>query len=305
MKIDYKKIIKSKDLRLKLLNLLNFLPDKEMLKLQYRIKNGRKLSLKNPKRYTEKLQWYKLYYRNKLMTQCSDKYAVRSYVEEKGYGSILNELYGVYESVNHIKFESLPKMFAIKVNNASGTNIFVDNKDTMDVDSIKRQLEIWMRPKKYSPGREWCYHDIKPKIIIEKLIERDVNNDLPDYKFFCFNGKVFCLYTMIDYTDNHDNGKLGFYNVDFIKLPYKRTDFAEITNDLPKPENFEKMVEIATKLSEDFPHVRVDFYNVNGKIIFGELTFYNASGYTSFEPDEFDYILGEQFEIPHKMIRGI
>ncbi|NIK78179.1 hypothetical protein FHS15_003317 [Paenibacillus castaneae] len=298
MKVDYKKVIKNKDLRLKLIGLFNLIPDKPILKLQYRIKNGRKLNLSEPKRYTEKLQWYKLNYRDKLMTKCSDKYEVRSYIEEKGYGDILNELYGVYENVNEINFELLPNSFAIKVNNASGTNIFITDKTLMDINAVKKQLQVWLNPKRYSPGREWCYYDIHPKIIIEKLIERDINNDLPDYKFFCFDGKVFCLYTMIDYADNHENGKLGFYNRNFNKMPYRRTDFGEITVELDKPKNFEKMIEIATKLSEDFPHVRVDFYNVDGKIIFGELTFYNASGYTSFEPDEFDFILGEQFVLP-------
>lgn len=302
MKIDYKKIIKNKDLRLKLLGFFDFFPDEIMLKLQYRIKNGRSLDLTSPKRYTEKLQWYKLNFRSELMTQCSDKYGVRSYVESKGYGNILNEIYGVYKNTNEIDFESLPNSFAIKVNNASGTNIFIQDKRLMDINAVKKQLQIWLEPKRYSPGREWCYYNIPPRIIIEKLIERDNNNDLPDYKFFCFNGKVFCLYTMIDYVDNHDNGKLGFYDEKFNKMPYRRTDFGDITSHLVKPENFEEMIEIATKLSEEFPHVRVDFYNVNGKIIFGELTFYNASGYTSFEPDVFDYILGEQFVLPDKKL---
>lgn len=298
--MNYKRFIKNQELRIKLLDLLSFIPDKTMIKFQYKIKTGKKLNLKKPKRYTEKLQWYKLYYRNPLLTQCSDKYMVRDFVEMKGYSNILNELYGSYDSFNDIDFEALPNSFAIKTNNSSGTNIFVHDKKSMDMDMVKKKLEKWLKPKKTIPGREWCYDNIKPKIIIEKLIERDSNNDLPDYKFFCFSGKVFCLYTMIDYTDNHANGKLGFYDDKFCKLPYRRTDYGEITIDIPKPKGFEIMVEIAKKLSEDFPHVRVDFYNVDGRIIFGELTFYNASGYTAFEPDEFDYILGDQFLLPGK-----
>ncbi|WP_434167458.1 ATP-grasp fold amidoligase family protein [Peribacillus frigoritolerans] len=296
----YKKIIRSQKLRFKIMRMFSFLPEKTMIKLIYLIKTGRKPNLNQPKRYTEKLQWYKLNYRDPLMTKCADKFEVRNYVKSKGYESILNQLYGVYDNVEEINFNSLPNSFAIKANNGSGTNIFVNDKSEVDIEEIKKQLVIWLRPKKKSVYKEWCYYNIKPKIVIEKLIERDLNNDLPDYKFFCFNGKVYCLYTMIDYTDNHDNGKLGFYDSNFNKLPYRRSDYGEIKSHIQKPKNFEKMVEIAEKLSEDFPHVRVDFYNVNGKIIFGELTFYNAGGYTTFVPDEFDFILGDQFVLQKK-----
>lgn len=302
--MNYKKLLPNQKIRLMILRFMEFVPDKHMIKLQYRIKTGRRLNLDNPLRYTEKLQWYKLYYHNPLLTQCSDKLAVRDYVKDRGYGSILNELYGAYDNVEDINFETLPNSFAIKVNNDSGTNIFIEDKDAVNIDFVKGKLQKWMRPKKNSNGRERCYYDIKPKIVIEELIGRDSNNDLPDYKFFCFNGRVFCLYTMIDYTDNHANGKLGFYDDKFCKMPYRRTDFGEITIDLPKPKNFERMVDIAETLSKGFPHVRVDFYNVDGKIIFGELTFYNGSGYTVFQPDEFDYILGEKFELPRKLLNS-
>ncbi|MDQ6420681.1 ATP-grasp fold amidoligase family protein [Paenibacillus sp. LHD-117] len=298
--MDYKKIIKSQKYRFEILKLLSFIPDNIMIKLQYKIKTGRILNLKAPQRYTEKLQWYKLNYRNSLLTQCADKYTVRAYVKKKGLGHILNELYGVYEKVDDINFDILPNKFVIKVTNSSGTNIFISDKKTMDINLVKSQLNRWMVPQKKSHGREWCYYNIKPRIIIERLIERDSNNDLPDYKFFCFNGRVFCLYTMIEYVDNHENGKLGFYDTRFKKMPYRRMDFGDITEEIPKPRGFEKMVEIAEVLSKDFPHVRVDLYNTDGRIIFGELTFYNASGYTSFYPDEFDYILGNQFEISQK-----
>ncbi|KXI45541.1 ATP-grasp fold amidoligase family protein [Bacillus pacificus] len=299
--MNYKRIIKSQELRFKILDLFNFMSDEQMIKLQYRIKTGRKLNLKNPQRYTEKLQWYKLNYRDPLMVQCSDKYGVRSYVENKGLGRILNTLYGVYSNADEIDFESLPNSFAIKVTNGSGTNIFIEDKTKMNIDLVKKQIDDWMHLKHCSYGREWSYYNVPPRIIIEKLIKRDSNNDLPDYKFFCFHGKVHCLYTMIDYVDNHDNGKLGFYDTEFNQLPYRRLDFGEIKEKLNKPKNFDEMLKIASKLSEDFPHVRVDLYNIDGEILFGELTFYNASGYTKFYPDEFDYILGAQFSLPERL----
>ena len=238
-------------------------------------------------------------YRTDLISQCADKYAVREYVESKGLGFLLNELYAVYEKAEDIDYDKLPKQYAMKANNSSGTNYFVFDNDAENHDSLRILAAKWVAHKAKSISGEWCYENIPPRVIFEKLLPRDKNNDLPDYKFFCFNGEPYCLYTMIDYTDNHANGKLGFYDMEFNQLPYRRLDFAPITQKLEKPKNFDKMVEYARILSKDFPHVRVDFYNIDGQIVFGELTFHNASGYTLFEPDEFDFILGEQFELPN------
>lgn len=295
--MNYKRIMPNQKLRLKILRLTNFIPDKTMIMLQYRIKTGRRLNLKNPVRYTEKLQWYKLNYRNQLMSKCADKYEVRSYVKEKGLEKYLINIYGVYDKVEDIDFDILPNSFAMKYTNGSGANYFVKDKSSENIINLKNIAIKWMRTKKINYGREWCYYDIKPRIIIEELIKRDENNDIPDYKFFCFNGKVKYLYTMVDYVDNHKNGRCSFFTPDFKKLPYKRSEYMEIDREIPKPDKFEEMVQIAEVLSKDFPHVRVDLYNIKGKIIFGEMTFYNASGYTIFTPDEFDYILGEEFKI--------
>lgn len=298
VKVDYKKLIPSQELRLKLLHLMNFIPDKYMIQLQYRIKTGRKLNIKSPKRYTEKLQWYKLNYRDPLMTKCSDKYEVRKYIESKGLSDILNPLYGDYNKVEDIDFTSLPEAFAIKHTNGSGANVLVQSKKDLDINELKSTLNKWMAKHTPKYGREWCYYNVSSKIIVEKLLERVENNDIPDYKFFCFNGKVKYLYTMINYVDDHSNGQCSFFTPEFKKLPYRRSEYKEITEDVKKPDRFDEMIEIAEVLSKDFPHVRVDLYNIKGQIIFGELTFYNASGYTVFEPDEFDFILGEHFNLP-------
>lgn len=296
--MNYKKLLPNKKMRLKILEATNFIPDKAMLKFQYKVKTGKTLNLYNPKRYTEKLQWYKLYYRNPLMTLCSDKYSVREYVKEKGLEDILNPLYGAYEDVNDIDFDSLPNSFALKNTSGAGGNIFIEDKRYADIEKIKQVADKWLKTKSVRYGREWSYYNIKPRLIIERLLDRDENKDIPDYKFFCFNGEVKYLYTMVDYTDNHDNGKCSFFTPEFEKLPYRRSEFPPIEKDIKKPKNFDKMIEIAEVLSKDFPHVRVDLYNIKGKIVFGELTFYNASGYTVFEPDEFDFILGNEFDLP-------
>lgn len=294
----YKKIIKNRNMRVKIIRLFDFVPDKLMISLQYFIKTKHIVHWKHPKRYTEKLQVYKLKYRNPLLIRCSDKYDVREYVKQKGLGSILNELYGCYHSAEEIDFDALPEKFVIKSTAGSGNNILVKDKTRLDVEQTKNTIRAWLEQSGKSLGREWGYGESRPRIIAEKFIERNEHNDLPDYKFFCFDGKVYCLYIMVNYTENHANGQLGFYDRNFQKMPYCRVDYRDIDFEIPKPEGFEKMVEYAEILSKDFPHARVDFYNMNGKITFGEITFYNASGYTKFQPDEFDFILGKKFHFP-------
>ena len=288
-----------------ILKLLNFVPDKTMIKMQYKMKTGRKLNLKNPVRYTEKMQWYKLYYKNSILCKCADKFDVREFVEGKGLGIILNNCYGCYEKFDEINFDSLPNSFVLKDTLGGGGNsvIVVNDKNKISREELKKKVHEWKKItlSKKGGGREWPYYKgKKSRILIEEVIPRNDKNDLPDYKFFCFNGKAYCLYTMINYTDDHSKGQLGFYDCDFKKMPYCRQDFADINCELEKPKNFDKMVEYAEILSKDFPHVRVDFYNVDGRIIFGELTFYMASGYINFKPDEFDFIMGEQFVLPKK-----
>lgn len=303
----YKKIFKSKKLRIAILQTLNFLPDKSMLKIQYFIKLKRRLNLKSPVRYSEKVQWYKLYYRDNLMKICCDKADVRSYVKECGMENILNECYGVYSSAKEIDFDCLPESFVIKDTMGGGGDsvILVDNKNDVDIQKLHNVITSWVQSpvEKKNVGREWVYDGKKHRIIIEKLLKADDSGDLPDYKFFCFNGEVFCSYMMKNYTKNHSKGIMGFFDRDFNLLPVWRADFAPMKEQPVKPKNYDEMVKMAEILSKPFPHVRVDFYNIDGKIIFGELTFFTASGYTQFEPDEFDVAMGKQFVLPPKSVK--
>ncbi|MBR2994888.1 carbonic anhydrase [Candidatus Saccharibacteria bacterium] len=302
--MDYKKFLKSQNLRFKVLNMLSWVPDKTMVKWQYRIKTGRKLDLKNPKRYTEKLQLYKIKYRDPLMKRCANKYKVREFVESKGFGEILNELYGVYDSPDEIDFDKLPDSFVLKDTLGGGGNsvILVPDKSKLDIEKAKEKMKHWVgKESKYkNPGREWVYDNQKHQIIAEKYLICEDVNDLPDYKFFCFDGEPYFIYMMENYMKHHEEGVLGFLDTDFKLLPAHRKDFAPMKEQPKKPKNFEKMLQMAKVLSEGFPHVRVDFYDIDGKIVFGEMTFFNASGYTSFEPDEFDFELGEKFKIGGK-----
>lgn len=299
--MNYKNIFKSQKIRFKILNALQWVPDKLMIKLQYKIKTGRKLNLKKPERFTEKLQWYKLYYKNPLMHQCVDKYEVRKYVINKGLNNILNELYGVYDDIKKINFKDLPNKFVIKsTNGGGGINVIIcEDKKKLDITKTKKIMKEWMsfKPKK-SLGREWAYETNQNKIIIEKYIESPKNKNfgIDDYKFFCFNGKVEYIYGITE-RNLGKSAKLGIYDSNFKLINAYRKDEEKIEKEMKKPKNFEQMKKYAEILSKDFPHARIDLYNIDGEILFGEITFYDGSGYMAFEPDSFDYELGEKFEL--------
>lgn len=283
---------------MKILNLLRFIPDKFMIKLQYYIKLKRKLNLSTPRRFTEKIQWYKLNYRLPVLKQCVDKYLVRDYVKLKGLHHTLNILYGVYYNYKDIIIDELPDRFVIKsTNGGGGINVILcDDKEKLDYQALEKTVKSWLKPKKISGGREWAYYDLKPKIIIEEYLSNEVcpEEGVIDYKFFCFNGEVKYLVVDIDRYTNH---KRNFYDKDWNYLDVS-SDCLSAGDIMPKPEGFEEMIDVASKLAEDFPFVRVDLYYVNNATRFGELTFYPWSGYVEFEPDEFDFILGEKFELP-------
>lgn len=298
----YKKLIKNRKTREIILSAFRFVPDKMMIKLQYRIKTGRRLDIVKPKRFSEKMQWYKLYHKDPKMVQCTDKCDVRSYIEEKGYGNLLNECYGVYDSFDEIKFDELPNQFVLKDTLGSGgvSVIVVKDKMSLDIGNIRGVIEDWTSEKreKLDDGREWAYHaGKKHRIIVEKYIDSMATGGLTDYKFFCFSGRVACVY-VINNRVLGLHGQLAIMDANFVRLPVQSKTQETMQEDPIKPENYDKMVEIASELSKDFPHVRVDLYNENGNILFGELTFYGASGYIKYDPDEFDYTLGALFQIP-------
>lgn len=301
MTFNYKHLIKNRDFRLKILNSLNFIPDKWMLSFQYWIKTGRILNFNNPIRFTEKIQWYKLNYRNPIMNKCVDKYLVREYIKEKGLEYILVKLLGQYDSINKIDFDKLPEKFVIKRTNGGGGNnvIICLEKTKLNFTDLERILDL---KENSNVGREWAYNNIKPRIIIEELLINKGNPiaGINDYKIFCYSGKP--KYIVVD-VDRYINHKRNFYDIYWNKLDIT-SDCEQTENKIDKPKNLEKMLEVASKLSEDFPFVRVDLYNVDGKIYFGELTFYPWSGYVCFTPDDFDYELGKKFDLEKYKIIG-
>lgn len=298
--MNYKRIIKSRRLRFAILRALEWIPDSIMVRVQYRIKMGFWPDMKHPRRFTEKLQLYKLRYRNPVMSQCVDKYEVRKYVESKGLGHILNEVYGIYDHFDDIDFGTLPDSFVIKSTTGGGglNVIIVKDKRSCNIDEIRHQVNSWYVHKLgcKNMGREWAYIGMpQTRIVIEKLLQdnnTEANTGLSDYKMMFFNGKFKLLWIDKDRYTNHHR---GFWNenLEFMSDIYSDHDTFSTPPELP--DNIMEMVSIGEKLAKDFPYARIDLYNVEGKVVFGEITFYPWSGYVKFHPDNFDFQLGAYF----------
>ncbi len=268
---------------------------KYIIEKQFERAVGYKPNIDNPRSFNEKLQWLKLYNEDPLLTKCADKYLVRDYVKEKIGEEYLIPLLGVWDSPDEIDFDKLPNQFVLKVNWGSGQNIIVKDKSKLDIEDAKAKLKEWMKPRSnhYYYSFEWSYKNIKPKIIAEQFIQQ-LNNDLYDYKFFSYRGKVKNLFVV---SDRFNKKYFDFYDTDWNKLPFERL-YHNSPNGIAKPQNLDKMISLAERLSKDFPFVRVDFYDIEDKIYFGEITFYPGSGLEAFEPIEWDYKLGEMLTLP-------
>lgn len=297
--MDYKKIFRSQKVRFLILKMLSFIPDSIMLKLQYRIKMGRKLDLRNPERFTEKIQCYKIRFRNPMMGQCVDKFEVRKFVESKGLGATLNQLYQVCSNPEEIDFGALPERFVIKsTDGGGGENIFIcKDKSAIDISETVSVLRKWKNKKNINAGREWAYTCIdESRYIVEEYLENesDPAAGISDYKFFCFNGKPYCVVYDIDRYIGH---KRNFYDTQWNNL-HVTSDCPGFEDDgIEKPTGLDEMLKVAEILSADFPFVRVDLYYISGQVYFGEMTFYPWSGYVKFIPEGFDSELGRQFVI--------
>ncbi|MCZ9874328.1 ATP-grasp fold amidoligase family protein [Brachyspira hyodysenteriae] len=259
---------------------------------------GYEPNLENPKTFNEKLQWLKLYYHDPLMTICADKYLVRDYVKEKIGEEYLVPLIGVWDRVEDIDFDSLPNQFVLKVNWGSGQNIIVKDKSTLNIEETKNKLEYWMKPTSnhYYYIYEWPYKNIKPKILAEKYVMDENLNNLTVYKTFCFNSEPYLFQVIIN--DKTPDEKINYYDLNWNKLILKQ-NYQNFDYDLKKPEALNLMIDIAKKISKDFPYfIRIDFYQINEKIYFSEYTFYSDAGIAKFEPEEWDIKLGNIMTIP-------
>lgn len=263
--------------------------------IKYYLRYCKKLNLKDPQTFDEKIWWLKFHYFNPLMTICTDKYLVRKYVEKCGLCDILNECYANFTSVDDIDIEKLPNEFFLKCNHLSGGNM-ICTKDNFDKEKIKKIFRPLLRNNFYYYGFEYNYRHIKPQIVIEKILRPLDGGSLLDYKFMCFAGVPKLLFLDIGACDK-DGGHSehyyrNVYDMQFNLLEIKETRDNFLDNSIQKPKNFDYMVECAKILSKPFPHCRVDLYNVDGKVYFGEITFFHGSGYNHIEPHKADLEIG-------------
>ena len=280
--------------------ILRQIPDKQYIKLMYRKNFGKWPNLDNPVTYSEKLQWLKLYDRRPEYTVMVDKYAVKKYVADVIGEEFVIPTLGVWDNPEDIDFDLLPQKFVLKWNHDSGSIVICKDKKSFDCDMAIRKLRRGAKVNGFWYGREWPYKNVRPVILAEQYIEpRNGTNDLPDYKFFCFNGKVKGLFVATERQNPNEEVKFDFFDADFTPLPIRQGhDHAKI---LPsKPLYFDIMKDAASKLSLGIPQIRVDFYETDDKVYFGELTLFHFSGMVPFEPEECDNRFGEMISLPER-----
>lgn len=284
---------------------LLILSDEKYAQWFYKLYTGKKLNLKEPQYFDEKVWWLKINNRDPLLTVCSDKYAVREYVKSCGFESILIPQIGVYDNAKNIPFDKFKEEVIIKCTGGSGENFIFSPEANPDRKMIVKRMNYALKQNPYLYSREWNYKHIEQKIIVEKLV-RDKNGRLPlDYKFMCFAGEPKLLFLDIGLIDDNNiynhNYPRNIYDMDFNLMPFKETR-ENYDGEVEKPENFDKMIEVARKLSQPFPFCRVDLYNVDGEVYFGEITFYHGGGCNDIQPEEWDLKIGSWIDIEHPAI---
>lgn len=273
------------------------LKDKMYLKLLYKLEMGYRLNLQNPQTFNEKLQWLKLYDRNPEYTKMVDKHEAKKYVANIIGKEYIIPTLGVWEKFEDIDFNKLPNQFVLKCTHDSGGLVICKDKTKLNIEEAKKKISKSLKRNYYYYGREWPYKNVKPRIIAEEYMATAKQKELIDYKFFCFNGEPKFLYVS-EGLSNHATAKISFTNMNYEKTDFYRRDYKPFELLPQKPMNFDKMKELVEKLSKNIPFLRIDFYEIEGKIYFGELTFFPCSGYIPFEPEEWDEKLGDMLELP-------
>ena len=276
----------------------HWMNDETYLKIAFRSSMGKKLRLDNPQTYSEKLQWIKLHDRKPEYTAMVDKHEAKKIAAELIGDEYIIPTLGVWDRFKEIDFDSLPNQFVLKCTHDSGGLVIVKDKNKMDMKAAKKKITTCLRHNFFWMGREWPYKDIQPKIIAEQYMEDAETGKLPDYKFFAFNGEVKALFIATE-RGTKDGTKFDFFDADFNHLPFiNGYPNAKVTP--KKPAQFELMKELASNLSAGIPQIRIDLYEVNGRVYFGEFTFFHWSGFKPFEPEEWDHIFGKWIKLPQK-----
>ena len=274
----------------------NLLPDRLYLQLMFRTNMDQKLDLKNPKTFNQKLQWLKLYDRKPQYTDMVDKYEAKRYVAGRIGEEYIIPTYGVWDKFEDIDFDALPDQFVLKCTHDCGGLVICRDKSKLDKEAARVKIDKCLKRNYYYHGREWPYKNVKPRILAEKYITAD--GKVPeDYKIFCFNGKAKMILMCAERFD--DSGlKENFYDLDWNLLEVQRLLHGNTQYPIPRPKQLEKMLSLAESLAKEESFLRVDFYDVNGQLYFGELTFFPTSGWGPFVPEKWDMTFGEWIELP-------
>lgn len=267
------------------------------MRLLYRLSFGKRLNLRNPETFNEKLNWLKLYDRRPEYTTLVDKVAVKDYVSKILGSEYIIPTLGVWKKAEDINWDILPDSFVLKCNHDSGGLVVCKDKSTLDRCAAIKKLNKCLQTDFYKVSREWPYKNVPRKVFAEKFIKSSSNEDLPDFKFFCFNGVVKAMFVATDRQKSNESVKFDFFDEDYNHLPFRQGhDNAKVPP--KKPQSFEHMKAAAAKLSKGFPCVRIDFYEVNGHVFFGEMTLYHFGGLMPFSPERWDKVFGDMLTLP-------
>lgn len=288
--------------------MMNWMPDKPYLKLMFRAVTGKRLNLHNPKNFNEKLQWLKLYDRNPLYTVMVDKVKAKEYVASKIGDEYIIPTLGVWDNADEVDFDSLPSRFVIKCNHNSGKGMYIcHDKSKIDETKVREELRRGLNENYFLHGREWPYKDVPRRIIAEQYLEDGNISDntdsfvgnLRDYKFFCFNGEPRLCEVI---SDRAIDERIDFYDLEWNRIVGLIDDDVVCNSacDIPRPQSFKNMCDCARILSANIPFSRIDFYDINGRAYWGEITFFPSSGFDSFKPDEWNRKVGDWLQLPLK-----
>ena len=277
--------------------LSRLIPDRIYLQIVYFRHFKKFIDFDNPKTFNEKIQWLKLNYRKEEYTNLVDKYRVKQYITKLIGEEYVIPTLGVWKNVDDIDFKSLPEKFVLKCNNDSGGIVICKNKKDFDEVKAKSFLKERLKNNGYWYGREWPYKNVKPCIIAEKYMEDSISKDLKDYKFFCFNGSMEFFDIDIDRFIEH---RSNYYDRNGNFLPFGKTYCPpDYTKKIEMPKNLDKMIELAETISHNTVLSRIDFYEIDGQVYFGDITFYPGSGFSPFTDEKWDYKLGDMIDLPN------
>lgn len=280
---------------------LQWIPDKLFIKMAYRISMKKKLELRDPKTFNEKLQWLKLYDRKPEYTRMVDKYEVKKYVAEQIGEEYIIPTLGVWDSFDAIDFDSLPEQFVLKCTHDSGGLVICRDKSKLNMEAARKKIQKSLGFNYYWCSREWPYKDVKPRILAETYMQDGDKEHLPVYKIFNFGGKPRIIQAIQN--DKTENETIDYFDPDWNLLDL-RQNFPNSADPLGRPPHLEQMLTLAEKLSKGFPFIRTDWYVINDKVYFSEYTFYSDSGLARFEPTEWDYTFGSWINLPNCTSEG-